>query len=112
MNKEIIAEWLNDIATPTGISYSGDQTLSKSDVEKIVNYINELQQENRQMSLKYNQALSILSDFNLPCELEGFMDKNTDYCSLNCSMNDDVFNKCWNRYIEQELEKGVSDVED
>lgn len=66
----------------------------------------QLQQENEQLKSKYNQALNILSDFNLPCELEGFMDKNTDYCSLNCSMNDDVYKECWNRYIEQKLEQG------
>lgn len=73
--------------------------------------IKDLKKENKQLKSKYNQALSILSDFNLPCELEGFMDKNTDYCSLNCSMNDDVYKECWNRYIEQKLEK-VDDTND
>ena len=44
MNKEIINEWLSDIATPTGISYSGDQTISESMDEKIVDYVSNLEQ--------------------------------------------------------------------
>lgn len=44
MNKEIINEWLSDIATPTGISYSGDQTISESMAEKIVDYVSNLEQ--------------------------------------------------------------------
>lgn len=44
MNKKIINEWLSDIATPTGISYSGDKTISESMVEKIVDYVSNLEQ--------------------------------------------------------------------
>lgn len=44
MSKEIINEWLSDIATPTGISYSGDRTISKSMAEKIVDYVSNLEQ--------------------------------------------------------------------
>lgn len=44
MNKEIINEWLSDIATPTGISYSGDRTISESMAEKIVDYVSNLEQ--------------------------------------------------------------------
>ena len=39
MNVKVIKEWLNDIATPTGISYSGDQTISESMVKNIVDYV-------------------------------------------------------------------------
>lgn len=48
MNDEIreIEEWLKDISTPTGLSYSGDRTLSNSMVDKIIDYITNLQQEN------------------------------------------------------------------
>lgn len=45
MNKEIIKDWLNDIATPTGISYSGDQTLSESMVKEIIDYVDDLEQQ-------------------------------------------------------------------
>ena len=45
MNVKVIKEWLNDIANPTGISYSGDQTISESMVEKIVDYVDELEQQ-------------------------------------------------------------------
>ena len=61
MDKKIIKEWLNDIATPTGISYSGDRTISESMVEKIVDYIKSLQQENKQLKdeLKSNPDTQI-----------------------------------------------------
>ena len=39
MNKEEL-EWLLDIATPTGISYSGDQTITIDFANKVINYIN------------------------------------------------------------------------
>lgn len=45
MDKEIIKDWLNDIATPTGISYSGDQTISESMVKKIIDYVDDLEQQ-------------------------------------------------------------------
>lgn len=45
MNVKVIKEWLNDIATPTGISYSGDQTISESMVKNIVDYVEELEQQ-------------------------------------------------------------------
>lgn len=45
MNEKVIKEWLNDIATPTGISYSGDQTISESMVKNIVDYVEELEQQ-------------------------------------------------------------------
>lgn len=45
MNEKVIKEWLNDIATPTGISYSGDQTISESMVKNIADYVEELEQQ-------------------------------------------------------------------
>ena len=39
MNKEEL-EWLLDIATPTGISYSGDQTITIDFANKVINHIN------------------------------------------------------------------------
>lgn len=54
---------------------------------------------------KYDKALELLSEYNMPCEIDDFMNKNVDYCSMNCSVDEEVFKKCWNRYIEQELEK-------
>lgn len=43
MNKEEL-EWLLDIATPTGISYSGDQTITIDFANKVINYINKQQE--------------------------------------------------------------------
>ena len=39
MNEEEL-EWLLDIATPTGISYSGDQTITIDFANKVINHIN------------------------------------------------------------------------
>ena len=41
-----IEEWLRDISTPTGLSYSGDRTLSNSMVDHIIDYITNLQEKN------------------------------------------------------------------
>ena len=49
-------------------------------------------------------ALGILSE-NPPCERDGFMDKHTDYCSLNCGVDEEVFKKCWLMYIDEILER-------
>lgn len=45
MDKKIIEDWLKNIATPTGISYSGDQTISEDMVEDIVDYVDNLEQQ-------------------------------------------------------------------
>ena len=62
-----------------------------------------LKKENQSLKEKYNQALSILAEYSPPCELDGFMDKNVDYCSMNCGVDEEIFKECWNRYIEQKL---------
>lgn len=56
-----------------------------------------------ELQKKYNKALEILSEYCMPCEIEDFADRNTDYCSINCSVDNEVFKKCWNRFIEQKL---------
>ena len=65
-----------------------------------------LQQENQQLKEKYNKALEILTEYNLPYEIDKFNTKeeNLDYCSKNCSVDEEIFIKCWDRFIEQEIE--------
>lgn len=48
MNKEEL-QWLKEISTTTGISYSGDQTITTAFANKIINYIEQLEQENNQL---------------------------------------------------------------
>lgn len=62
MNVKVIKEWLNDIATPTGISYSGDQTISESMVKNIVDYVEELEQQCKKQKEVIDKAVSILKD--------------------------------------------------
>ena len=62
MDKKIIEDWLKDIATPTGVSYSGDQTISESMVEKIVSYVDELEQQCKKQKEVIDKAVHILKD--------------------------------------------------
>ena len=54
---------------------------------------------------KLDCALAILSEMSPPCERDGFMDNHTDYCSLNCEVDEKVFKKCWLMYIDEILER-------
>lgn len=67
-------------------------------------YVDYLEEENKLLKDKYNQALRILAELEPPCELDGFMDKNVDYCFTNCGVDEEVFKECWNRYIQQKLD--------
>lgn len=64
-----------------------------------------LNKENKKLKEKYKKALTMLSDYSCPCELDNFNTKeeNIEYCSMNCSVDTDIFIKCWDRYIEQSL---------
>ena len=54
---EEIAESLREISTPTGLSYSGDRTLDNSYTEKIIDYINSLQQKVEQLENIRKEAI-------------------------------------------------------
>ena len=64
-----------------------------------------LLEENELLKKKLNKAIELLIEYNIPCEMNDFMNKNVDYCSSNCGVDEEVYKKCWLRYIEQELEK-------
>lgn len=63
MNVKVIKEWLNDIATPTGISYSGDQTISESMVKNIVDYVEELEQQCKKQQQVIDKAIKYVEDY-------------------------------------------------
>ena len=64
-------------------------------------------EENQILTKKYNKALQLLTDYNLPCDIDDFNTKeeNIDYCFQNCSVDESVYLKCWDRFIEQELKE-------
>lgn len=64
----------------------------------------ELLEENRKLKEKYNRALKQLIEYAMPCEIDDFNIKD-EYCSKNCGVDEETYLKCWNRFIEQELEK-------
>jgi len=59
------------------------------------------------LNKKYEKALELLSDYNMPCDIDNFnmKDENIDYCSMNCGNDKEIFKKCWDRYITQNLSK-------
>lgn len=51
-----------------------------------------------------NLAIEMLIDlYGCPCELDDFNLKkeNLEYCSKNCSVDEEVFRECWIRYFRQ-----------
>lgn len=64
-------------------------------------------EETQNLAKKYNKALQLLTDYNLPCEIDEFNTKeeNIDFCLQNCSVDESIYLKCWDRYIEQELKE-------
>jgi len=55
------------------------------------------------MKKKYIKALELLQEYNMPCEKDDFMDSHTDYCMDNCSVDEEVYKKCWDKFIEWKL---------
>lgn len=55
MNREKLEEWLKDISTPTGLSYSGDRTLSNSEADCILEYVDDLEEVKKIYDTKYRE---------------------------------------------------------
>ena len=77
----------------------------KKDRKQWIEQFTKTHNESIDLARKYNKALQLLSNYNLPCEIDSFNTKeeNIDYCSQNCSVDESIFVKCWDRFIEQEL---------
>jgi hypothetical protein len=73
---EEIAESLREISTPTGLSYSGDRTLNNSYTEKIIDYINSLQQKVEQLENIRKEAIKLIEEDILGKKIENV---NWDY---------------------------------
>ena len=67
--------------------------------------VNGLHYEYLQLKKKLDKAIEMLIEYQMPCDIDEFWNKNINYCMDNCSVDEEVFKKCWLRYIEQELEK-------
>lgn len=61
----------------------------------------------KEVQKKLDCVLEMLVKWSSPCELDGFMDKHSDYCEKNCSVDEEVFKKCWLMYIENKLKDEV-----
>lgn len=81
-------------------------SFSKGELARELVYTNE---DYDNLQQKYDKALELLSKNDMPCDIDNFniKDENIDYCYMNCGVDDEVFKQCWNRYIEQELDREV-----
>lgn len=79
----------------------------QKDRKKWIEQFTKTHNESIDLTRKYNKALQLLNDYNLPCEIDDFNTKeeNIDYCSQNCGVDERIFVKCWDRFIEQELKE-------
>ncbi len=68
-------------------------------------YTLQKEKEIERLNNKYNKALELLANFNMPCEM--VQNKIPDeYCEENCDVDDETYKKCWDKYIEIELKEG------
>lgn len=65
--------------------------------------IKEQQEEIERLNNKYSKALELLIDYNLPCEVDDFMNVHSDYCETHCGVDEEQYKRCWNKYIEWKL---------
>lgn len=99
-NKEI-EELLNELKEVTNSKkLSSTYCITNKHWQLLLSYIEQLEN-------KYNKALEILSDYNMPCEYVKPIIPD-EYCEENCEVSDEVYKKCWNKHIELIL-KGDSD---
>lgn len=71
MDKEIIKKWLNDIATPTGLTYSGDITICNDTAENIINYISNLEQQIKKQKEAIDKSIELLNKFSFEINVNG-----------------------------------------
>jgi len=72
---------------------------------KVNPYAKKFKEENELLKKKLDKAIEMLIEYQMPCDIDEFWNKNIDYCMDNCSVDEEVYKKCWLRYIKQELEK-------
>lgn len=97
-----------DYLQTTSLEPHDDYTseITYKDQKIIWNRLQEQDKEIERLNKKYNKALELLADYNMPCEYEESKIPD-DYCEENCDVDDEIYKKCWNKYIELEL-KGDS----
>lgn len=97
MKDIILNTWKNKLSYP----------LNHKDIEELEGIIDYCEGENQKLKKQLDCALGLLSEMYPPCEKDGFMDKHSDYCELNCGVDEEIFKKCWLMYIKDK----VSEVE-
>lgn len=85
--------------------YETNITNPKKQLEFYKDLSEQLEKENKELKKQLDCALEILSEMYPPCERDDFMDKYSDYCQLNCGVDEEVFKKCWLMYIEDKLKE-------
>lgn len=102
MNEEIkeIIKGLQNISTPTGISYSGDITINNDDVKILEDYITNLQQKNERLEKNNNELRKIYKNtckhlFDIEHdELARYFQAQIDECSTFQVETIDCYKEC------------------
>lgn len=72
---------------------------------RLINKNKQLLEENKELKEKYNLALTLLLEYDMPCEKDDFMNNDIDYCEMNCSVDNEIFKNCWSKFIEDKLKE-------
>lgn len=84
---------------------SAHYLIPKYTFEELFNEMENWREEAQKLKKQLDCALKLLSDMNPPCEIDGFMDNHTNYCEINCGVDEEIFKKCWLLYIEDKLKE-------
>lgn len=76
------------------------EKLKIENYEKAIKEILRQSKEIERLNNKYNKALELLIDYNLPCEVDDFMNVHSDYCETHCEVDEEQYKRCWNKFIE------------
>lgn len=74
--------------------------------QKLFYAIMKIADERDLYKIKYNKVLEVLSKEYMPCEIDKFMDENSDYCETHCGVDEEQFKKCWDKFFIWKLGKG------
>ena len=79
--------------------------MNKSTEQLLYEMLCDCMNENQGLKQRLDYALKLLSEIYPPCDIDGFMDRHSDYCQINCGVDEEVFKNCWYLYIEDKIKE-------
>ena len=65
-------------------------------------------EEIEKLRKKYDKALELLSNYDLPCKSYNFVNSNIRFCHGihgNCGTDSEIHKYCWDKYIESKIKE-------